>query len=65
MKNIKYLFVSLSLISLFSCSDFLDRDPKGVMDQDRFFLSPDAGYSAVVKCYKTLKIGRASCRERV
>lgn len=24
------------------------------MDQDRFFLSPDAGYSAVVKCYKTL-----------
>lgn len=37
MKNIKYLFVSLSLISLFSCADFLDRDPKGVMDQDRFF----------------------------
>ena len=54
MKNIKYLFVSLSLISLFSCADFLDRDPKGVMDQDRFFLSPDAGYSAVVKCYKLL-----------
>lgn len=46
--------MSLSLISLFSCADFLDRDPKGVMDQDRFFLSPDAGYSAVVKCYKTL-----------
>lgn len=54
MKNIKYLFASLSLLSLFSCSDFLESTPKGVMDQDRFFLSPDAGYSAVVKCYKTL-----------
>lgn len=46
--------MSLSLLSLFSCSDFLERDPKGVMDQDRFFLSPDAGYSSVVKCLRLL-----------
>jgi hypothetical protein len=54
MKNISFLSILLSLLFLTSCSDFLDHDPKGVMDEERYFLSPDAGYSSVVKCYKTL-----------
>lgn len=37
-----------------SCSDFLTRDPLGVMDENEFFTSPDAGLSAVVKCYKPM-----------
>ena len=54
MKKIKLLIASLAAISFCSCSDFLDSTPKGTMTEDKFFLSPDAGYSTVVKCYDML-----------
>lgn len=44
MKKIKLLIASLAAISFCSCSDFLDSTPKGTMTEDKFFLSPDAGY---------------------
>ena len=55
MKKIKILIASLSMLTLFSCSDWLDSTPKGVMNEDKFFMSPDAGYKTVVKCYTTLR----------
>ncbi|MDR1719232.1 MAG: RagB/SusD family nutrient uptake outer membrane protein [Dysgonamonadaceae bacterium] len=54
MKSIKLLMIFSSLAFFLSCSDFLDRDPKGVMTETNYYLTPDAGFKAVTKCYQTL-----------
>ena len=43
MKNLyKYIFAAmLTLGTTTSCSDFLDESPKGVVDEDKAFSSPD------------------------
>lgn len=51
----KYLLVTvIASFLLISCEDFLERPPKGVFTDENFFLTPDAGFGSVVKCYKTL-----------
>ena len=54
MKKMKILSAFLAVACLWSCENFLTRDPKGTMDENRFFNSPDAGFQAVIKCYQTL-----------
>lgn len=54
MKKIKIILISLCFISFASCSDFLDRNPKGVQDETQFLKSPNAGYRMVIKAYHTL-----------
>ena len=54
MKKIKLIFGLLSVITLASCSDFLTKDPKGTMDEDRFFNTQDAGFKSLIKCYQML-----------
>lgn len=55
MKRIYIILAALLAVGAFSsCEDFLTRDPKGTMDENRFFNSPDAGFQSVVKCYQTL-----------
>lgn len=55
MKKIGIIALAcLSVAGLVSCEDFLTRDPKGTMDENRFFNSPDAAFKAVIKCYQTL-----------
>lgn len=54
MKTLKYIFATLVLMSSVACSDFLECEPQGVMDDHQFVDSPDAGYSMVVKCYEML-----------
>lgn len=51
----KYIILALmSVLALVSCSDFLTKNPRGTMDEDRFFASQDAGFKALIKCYQTL-----------
>lgn len=52
MKRI--IIVILSALCLVACEDFLTRDPKGTMDENRFFESPDAGFKALIKCYQVM-----------
>lgn len=37
MKKINLIIGMLSVVMLVSCSDFLIKEPKGTMDEDRFF----------------------------
>ena len=52
MKKIYIIFIAL--FALVSCTDFLTRDPKGTMDENKFFESPDAGFKSLIKCYQTM-----------
>lgn len=52
MKRI--IFLVLSVLCIASCEDFLTRDPKGTMDENKFFESPDAGFKALIKCYQMM-----------
>lgn len=54
MKNIRFILMIFSFFLLWSCDDFLDEPPKGVMTEDKYFLSPDAGFKAVTKSYQAL-----------
>ncbi|MEE0317440.1 MAG: RagB/SusD family nutrient uptake outer membrane protein [Bacteroidales bacterium] len=54
MKKIKLIFGMLSVVTLVSCSDFLTKEPKGTMDEDRFFTTQDAGFKSLIKCYQML-----------
>lgn len=54
MKSINYLLIIFLFLFSVSCDDFLDQDEKGVMTEDDYFLSPDAGFKSVSKCYQTL-----------
>lgn len=52
IKNI--LLTASTALMLVSCEGFLTRDPKGSMDENKFFNSPDAAYKSIVKCYQPL-----------
>jgi len=54
MKRTNLIFALLSVIAMVSCSDFLTRNPKGNMDEDRFFNTQDAGFKSLIKCYQML-----------
>lgn len=53
MKKTHFLIIAIVLLSTISCKDFLERPPLGVMTEDNYFTSPDAGFNSVVKCYQT------------
>lgn len=54
MGKTKFIIAIASLAAAASCSDFLTRDPKGTMDEDRYFNTQDAGFKSLIKCYQTL-----------
>ena len=54
MKKIKLILGLMAIITLGSCSDFLTNNPKGTMDEDRFFTTQDAGFKSLIKCYRML-----------
>lgn len=57
----KYLILILALftgVGLSSCSkDFLERDPYGVLTEDQFLASDDAGLKLVTSCYQPMLDG--------
>lgn len=54
MKYIYIIITSFSFLFLVSCEDFLTVTSKGVMTDENYFNSPDAGFRLVTKCYQTL-----------
>lgn len=54
MKKINIILIGLGLLVATSCSDFLDKDPKGVQSEEQFLNSPNASFKLVVKAYETL-----------
>lgn len=53
MKNIIAFTLCFCMLLAASCKkDFLNRPATGVMDDENFFKSPDAGYKTLVKCYQ-------------
>lgn len=55
MKKFTY-FVAIAVTMMFaaSCENYLDRPSLGVMDENNFFSSADAGFQAVTQCYYAL-----------
>src|SRR5687768_5806467 len=51
MKKI-HLIILLAGLSAFSCSDFLDEDPKDEMSSDQFFSDRDHAFNAVNTLYR-------------
>jgi hypothetical protein len=55
MERYKFYFAIIMVFILSGCSEtFLDNPPKGVVSDDVFFGSEDAGIKAVVECYRPM-----------
>ncbi|MCD8042682.1 MAG: RagB/SusD family nutrient uptake outer membrane protein [Tannerellaceae bacterium] len=54
MKQLYYVLIVCSFLLIGACDDFLDQPQKGVMTEDIYYNTPDAGLKAVVKCYLAL-----------
>jgi starch-binding outer membrane protein, SusD/RagB family len=54
---IKIGLLFMVIISVSACSDFLERDPMGVMDEDSYYTTDDAAMELLSNCYGTMLAG--------
>jgi len=55
MKRINYLILGIGLLFTFGCKDFLDTQPKAVLNEDSFYKTQGDAFSALVGCYDGLQ----------
>lgn len=56
MKRINYIILGMGLLFSFGCEDFLDTEPKGVLNEESFYKTQDDAYTALVGCYDGLQV---------
>lgn len=55
MKKLLNITLCIVILGMVSCKkDFLDRPPLGVLTEENFYQTPDAGFKSLVQCYQGL-----------